>query len=86
MVLYSFDKELYEKDLKQIAYEDGEKNKLISIVRKKLAKGQSAEQIAEAVRNDMNNGQYFSRQLSDSSDCVDEVWSRGMSFTIKQYR
>ena len=43
-----------------------------------------AEQI-EAVRNDMNDGQYFSRQLSDSSDCSDEVWSREMSFTIKQY-
>ena len=24
MVLYSFDKELYEKDLKQIAFEEGE--------------------------------------------------------------
>ena len=45
-----------------------------------------AEQIASAVRNDMNDGQYFSRQLSDSSDCSDEVWSREMSFTIKQYR
>ena len=57
MVLYSFDKELYEKDLKQIAYEDGEKsgiqtgeqNKLISQVQKKLAKNYSAEEIAEAL-------------------------------------
>lgn len=45
-----------------------------------------AEHIASAIRNDMNDGQYFSRQLSDSSDCSDEVWSREMSFTIKQYR
>ena len=45
-----------------------------------------AEQIATAVGNNMNDGQYFSRQLSDSSDCSDEVWSREMSFTIKQYR
>lgn len=44
-----------------------------------------AEQIASAVRNEMNDGQYFSRQLSDSSDCADDVWSREMSFTIKQY-
>ena len=61
MVLYSFDKELYEKDLKQIAYEEGEKtgiqtgeqNKLISQVQKKLAKGNSAEQIAEALEENL---------------------------------
>ena len=45
-----------------------------------------AEQIAAAIKDDMNDGQYFSLQLSDSSDCSDEVWSREMSFTIKQYR
>ena len=44
-----------------------------------------AEQIAAAIRTDMNDGQYSSRQLSDSSDCSDEIWSREMSFTIKQY-
>jgi len=49
MVLYSFDKELYEKDLKQIAYEEGEQSKLISQVKKKLAKNCSAEEIAEAL-------------------------------------
>ena len=57
MVLYSFDKELYEKDLKQIAYEEGEKtgeqNKLISQVQKKLAKGNSAEQIADALEENL---------------------------------
>ena len=61
MVLYSFDKELYEKDLKQIAYEEGEKtgiqigeqNKLISQVQKKLAKGKSAEEIAEALEENL---------------------------------
>lgn len=45
-----------------------------------------AEHIASAINNDMNDGQYFSRQNSDSSDCTDEVWSREMVFTIKQYR
>ena len=44
-----------------------------------------AEQIAAAVRNDMNDGQYFSRQLSDNSECSDEIWSREMRFTIKQF-
>lgn len=47
MVLYSFDKELYEKDLKQIAFEEGEQNKLISLVQKKLRKGDSVEKIAD---------------------------------------
>lgn len=63
MVLYSFDKELYEKDLKQIAYEDGERNKLISIVRKKLAKGQSAEQIAEALEENVGTIQDIIAEL-----------------------
>jgi DNA-binding NarL/FixJ family response regulator len=61
MVLYSFDKELYEKDLKQTAYEEGEKigmqtgeqNKLISQVQKKLTKGQSAEKIAEELEENV---------------------------------
>jgi len=55
MVLYSFDKELYEKDLKQIAYEEGEQNKLISQVRKKLAKKCSVEEIAEALEEPIEN-------------------------------
>ena len=46
-----FNKELYENDLRQMSYEegeqDGEYNKLVSQVQKKLAKGQTAEQIAE---------------------------------------
>ena len=44
-----FDKELYEKDLKQTAFEEGEQNKLISQVQKKLAKGKSVEEIADAL-------------------------------------
>ncbi len=49
MVLYSFDKELYESDLKQTAYEEGERNKLVSLVQKKLDKGKSVEEIADAL-------------------------------------
>ena len=45
-----------------------------------------AEHVKSAVIYDMNDGQYASRLLSDNSDCTDEVWSREMSFTIKQYR
>jgi predicted transposase YdaD len=54
-ILESFDKELYERDLKQNAYDDGvqagievgENNKLISLISIKLEKGKSIEQIAE---------------------------------------
>ena len=50
-ILESFDKELYERDLKQNAYDDGvkdgENNKLISQIKIKLEKGKSVEQIAE---------------------------------------
>ena len=62
MVLYSFDKELYEKDLKQIAFEEGEQvgiekgeqNKLISQVQKKLQKGDSVEKIADDLMETMD--------------------------------
>ena len=50
-ILESFDKELYERDLKQNAYDDGVKdgeiNKLFSQVKIKLEKGKSIEQIAD---------------------------------------
>ena len=63
MVLYSFDKELYEKDLKQIAYEEGEQagiltgeqKKLLEQVQKKLAKGKSVEVIAEDLEESVDN-------------------------------
>lgn len=46
-ILESFDKEIYERDLKQDAYEDGRCDKLKEQVLKKLQKGQSAERIAD---------------------------------------
>jgi hypothetical protein len=54
-ILESFDKELYERDLKQNAYDDGvkagievgENSKLISQIKIKLEKGKSVEQIAD---------------------------------------
>jgi len=69
MVLYSFDKELYEKDLKQIAFEEGEKagfekgeqNKLKAQVQKKLSKGKSAEEIAD--------------ELEETVDVIQEIIS-----------
>lgn len=45
-----------------------------------------AEAIDSAIKAEMNDGQYASRQISESSECVEEVWSREMTYTIKQYR
>ena len=58
MVLYSFDKELYEKDLKQIAFEEGEqagKEKVLKdLIQKKLSKGKSIKEIADSLREDIS--------------------------------
>ena len=47
VVLSTFDKELYEKDLKEEAYEEGAYQKIVSKVRIKILKGKSVEQIAD---------------------------------------
>ena len=51
MVLSTFDKELYERDLKEEAFEEGvsvgEYRKLKSQIEKKLKKGMSEEDIAD---------------------------------------
>ena len=50
-ILESFDKELYERDLKQNAYDDGRKagrnETLISMIKIKLEKGKTVQQIAD---------------------------------------
>ena len=72
MVLYSFDKELYEKDLKQIAFEEGEQmgqlNKLVTLVQKKLQKvgyvniptftGETDEDERDVVLNGWKDNEY----------------------------
>ena len=46
-ILESFDKELYEQDLKQNAYDDGRNDTLISMIKIKLDKGKTVQQIAD---------------------------------------
>ena len=61
VVLSTFNKELYEKNLKADAYEEGKEDgiheggrlKLKELVKRKLAKGKSAEEIAEALEEDL---------------------------------
>lgn len=54
MVLSTFNKEWYERDLKEVAYEEGYNARLYSQIRKKLEKGKSVEIIAEELEEDMD--------------------------------
>ena len=47
MVLSTFDKELYERDLKEEAFEEGAYQKLKSLIKKKIDKGLSSVEIAD---------------------------------------
>ena len=53
VVLTTFNQELYEKNLKQDAFEDGRYDKLKELVLKKLQKGHSAEQIADVLEESL---------------------------------
>ena len=47
MILSTFDKEVYEKDLKEEAYDEGYNKRLRDQIEKKIAKGKTTEQIAD---------------------------------------
>ena len=47
MILSTFDKEVYEKDLKEEAYDEGYNKRFRDLVEKKIAKGKNTEQIAD---------------------------------------
>ena len=71
-ILESFDKELYERDLKADAYEDGVKageyNKLISQIKVKLGKGKSIEQIADELEETTEKIQNLVLQLERAKE------------------
>lgn len=48
-----YNEELHLKNIRQISYEEGETNKLISLAVKKVKKGQSLEQIADILEEDV---------------------------------
>ena len=47
-----YNEELHLKNVRQMGFEEGETNKLISLVVKKVKKGQSLEQIADVLEED----------------------------------
>lgn len=55
MLLTTFDKELYEKGLKDDAYTEGQTDKLLEQIQKKVAKGKSPEQIADELEESVEN-------------------------------
>lgn len=73
VLLTTFNQELYEKNLKQDAYEDGkaegvmlgENNVLTKLIRKKLQKGQSTEEIAEALEEDVETVEKIINELKE---------------------
>lgn len=69
-ILESFDKELYERDLKQDAYEeglqDGESNKRISLIKIKLAKGKSMEQIADELEETVEDIEKLVEEINNN--------------------
>ena len=70
MVLTTFDKELYEKGLKQDAYmdgvEDGKNQHLKELIQKKLARGKSIEVIADELEESIDTIQNLITQISES--------------------
>lgn len=57
VLLSTFDKELYERDLREEALEEGieigEKKKLIAQIKRKLERGKSVEQMADELEESM---------------------------------
>ena len=66
VVLTTFNKELYEKNLKQDAYEEGRDDKLKELVLKKLKKGQSAEKIADDLEESLKAIEAIVKELSEN--------------------
>ena len=68
VVLTTFNQELYEKNLKQDAYEDGKQDgrydKLKELVSKKFQKGQSAEKIADDLEESLEVIEKIIQELS----------------------
>ena len=59
MFLTTFDKKMYKEAL----LEEGERNKLINQVQKKLAKGQSVEKIADDLEEELSVIQEIVKEL-----------------------
>ena len=70
MILSTFDKELYEKDLREEAFDEGvkagEMNKLRELVSRKLGRGKSVEQIADELEESVEVIESIIKQIKDA--------------------
>ena len=74
MVLSTFDKELYEKDLKEEAFEEGyvqgldtgAYQKLCSLIYKKLDKGLNEYEIADLLEEDITTEKNIVKEIQSS--------------------
>ena len=64
MVLTTFNRELYEKGLREDAYEDGKASLLKTQIQKKLSKGKSIEIIAEELEESVDVIQAMCKELA----------------------
>lgn len=82
---------VYTNDVTPFYTKDGlhhyESNVVITIYAQDLDKADKiSDQIQEAITAGMRNGQFSARLVSSYPDCVEGVWSRELSYTIKQFR
>lgn len=66
VVLSTFNKELYEKNLKEDAYNEGIHKKLCQLVKIKLSKGKTVAEIADALEEDVETIQKLIYELTDN--------------------
>lgn len=64
-ILESFDKEIYERDLKAEAVAEGVREKLKDLVQRKLAKGNTVEEIAEWLEEDIELIKELKKELAN---------------------
>ena len=62
-ILETFDRELYERDLKEQATSRGRQEAHMEIIQKKLAKGKSVEEIAHALETSVEEVQKLMEQM-----------------------
>lgn len=87
----SYSYAVYTNDVTPFYTKDGvhhyESDVVITIYAQDLDKADKiAEQIHAAISAEMRNGQFSSRLRSSYPDCVEGIWSRELSYTIKQFR
>lgn len=68
MVLSTFNRELYKKNLKEDAYYEGAQRKLHQQIKIKLAKGKNADEIADDLEEDVETIQTFIKELRENPE------------------